>query len=119
MNTFARNMSRRSFLKLPALLPLTAFDSAFHSGEHHFQYQTFFGASMDLVVWTWNSNVAEYARRVVVQEIDRLASILNTRDPASEISLLEHSDGRSQSHDLKEVLAAYDYWERRTDGLFS
>jgi len=119
MNTFARNLSRRSFLKLPALLPLTAFDPAFHFGEHHFQYENVIGTSMDLVVWTQHSNVADYARRVVFQEVDRLDSILNTRDPASEISLLEHSDGHSQSHDLKEVLTAYDYWERRTDGLFS
>jgi thiamine biosynthesis lipoprotein len=119
MNTFARNMSRRSFLKLPALLPLTAFDSAFYSGEHHFQHECVIGTSMDLVVWTRHSSVAEYARRVVFQEIDRLASILNARDPASEISLLENSVSRGQSHDLKEVLEAYDYWERRTDGLFS
>jgi FAD:protein FMN transferase len=119
MTTFARDMSRRSFLKLPAFLPLTAFDSAFHSGEHHFQYEGVIGTSMDLVVWTRNSNVAEHARRVIFEEIDRLASILNTRDPASEISRLENSDFRGASHDLQKVLAAYDYWERRTDGLFS
>src|SRR5262245_28142691 len=119
MNTFARHMSRRSFLKLPALLPFTAFNSPFHSGEHYFQYDYVIGTSMDLVVWTQYSSVAEHARRVVFEEVDRLASILNTRDPASEISLLQNSDIRGHSHDLNEVLAAYDYWERRTDGLFS
>ena len=119
MNTFARNMSRRSFLKLPALLPLTAFDSPFHSAEHHFQYEYVIGTSMDLVVSTRYSSVAEHARRVVFEEVDRLASILNTRDPDSEISLLRDSDGSGHSDDLNEVLAAYDYWERRTDGLFS
>jgi FAD:protein FMN transferase len=119
MTTFARDMSRRSFLKLPAFLPLTAFDSAFHSGEHHFQYEHILGTSMDLVVWTRYSSVAEHARRVVFEEVDRLASILNTRDPASEVSLLQNSDGHTPSRDLKEVLGAYDYWERRTDGVFS
>jgi len=119
MNTFARNMSRRSFLKLPALLPLTAFNSPFHSGEHHFQFEYVIGTSMDLVVWTRYSGVAELARRVVFEEVDRLASILDTRDPASEINLLQNSNGHPPSRDLKEVLAAYDYWERRTDGVFS
>jgi FAD:protein FMN transferase len=57
---------------------------------------------------------------IVLQEIDRLASILNTRDPASEISLLENSNiGRKPSHELAEVFDAYDYWERRTGGIFS
>jgi len=119
MNTFARHMSRRSFLKLPALLPFTAFNSPFHSGEHHFQYDYVIGTSMDLVVWTQYSSVAEHARRVVFEEVDRLTSILNTRDPDSEISLLHGSDVSGHSHDLNAVLAAYDYWERRTDGLFS
>ena len=44
---------------------------------------------MDLVVWTPNPRLAECACRTVLGEIDRLASILNTRDPTSEISLLE------------------------------
>src|SRR5262245_34435199 len=112
MNTFGRNISRRSFLTLPALLPLAAFNSTFHSSEHHFQYEYILGTSLDLVVWTRSSIVAEHARRVVFEEIDRLASILNTRDPFSEISLLENSKIGGQSHHLRNVLAAYDYWER-------
>ena len=54
------------------------------------------------------------------EEIDRLSLILNTRDPASEISLLQNSTpGRSPSRELQEVFDAYDSWERRTDGLFA
>ena len=115
-----RNMNRRAFLKLPALLPFVRLDSAFPSEEHHFQYESILGTSMDLAVWTPNSRAAAGVRQTVLEEIDRLSRILNTRDPASEISLLENSNlARKPSRELSEVLDAYDYWERRTDGVFS
>ena len=120
MNTIGRNMDRRSFLKLPALLPLAALGSAFRSGEYHFQYERVIGTSLDLVVWAPHSHVAECVCQTVLEEIDRLASILNTRDPTSEISLLENSNGgRNLSRELRDVFATYDYWERRTGGIFS
>jgi len=113
-------MNRRSFLKLPALLPLVSFNSTLRSEEHHFGYESVLGTSLDLVVRTSSTRVAERARQTVLEEIDRLSSILNTRDPASEISLLENSKlGRSPSRELQEVLDAYAYWEHRTDGLFA
>jgi thiamine biosynthesis lipoprotein len=114
------DMNRRSFLKLPALLPLVSFDPAFRSEEHHFGYESVLGTSLDLVVRASSSSIADLARQTVLEEIDRLSSILNTRDPASEISLLENSKlGRSPSRELQEVLDAYAYWEHRTDGLFA
>ena len=113
-------MNRRSFLKLPTLLPLIDFGSAFHSEPHHFQYESVIGTSMDLIVCSPSSRVAEGACQTVREEIDRLASILDTRDPDSEISLLEGSnDRRDASRELTDVLDAYDYWERRTGGVFS
>src|SRR5215471_6164952 len=130
MHTNEPSMTRRSFLKLPALLPFSVFGSALQVGghrpplqqsrEHHFQYECIVGTSIDLAVWTPHSHVAELACRTVLQEIDRLASILNTRDPASEISLLEDSKGeRKPSRELADVFDAYEYWERRTAGVFS
>jgi hypothetical protein len=86
-------MKRRSFLKLPALLPLIDVGSAFRSAAHHFQYECVIGTSMDLTVWSPQHHVAEGACGTVCREIDRLAAILDTRDPASEISRLERSDG--------------------------
>jgi thiamine biosynthesis lipoprotein len=113
-------MNRRSFLKLPTLLPLIDFGSAFHSEPHHFQYESVIGTSMDLVVCSPSSRVAEGACQTVREEIDRLASILDTRDPTSEISRLEHShDHRTASWELSEVLTAYDHWQGRTGGVFS
>jgi len=113
-------MNRRSFLKLPTLLPLIDFGSAFHSEPHHFQYESVIGTSMDLIVCSPSTRVAEGACLTVREEIARLASILDTRDPDSEISLLERSnDRRYASRELSDVLDAYDYWEHRTGGVFS
>src|SRR5436309_8679538 len=110
-----RSMNRRSFLMLPALLPLAAFASASHSEEHQFQYEGVIGTSLDLAVWTPDFHIAECVCRTVLDEIDRLASFLNTRDPRSEISLLEQSNGgRTPSRELREVCDAYEHWERRS-----
>ena len=113
-------MNRRSFLKLPALLPLIHVGSAVRSDQHHFQYESVIGTSLDLVVCSPSYRVAEGACRTIREEIDRLAGILDTRDPASEISRIERSGvGRATTLELADVLAAYDDWERRTGGVFS
>jgi thiamine biosynthesis lipoprotein ApbE len=113
-------MNRRAFLKLPALLPIFDVGSLFGSAAYHFEYESVIGTSLDLVVSSPSSRVAEGACQTVRQEITRLASILDTRDPTSEISLFENAHGtRVASPELADVLNAYDYWERRTGGVFS
>jgi FAD:protein FMN transferase len=113
-------MNRRCFLKLPALLPLRAFSAAVNIKEHHFQYEGVLGTSLDLIVWTPDADIAEQARQRTFEEIDRLAAILNTRDPNSEISILEQSNRtRNISTELAEVFEVYNYWERRSGGVFS
>jgi len=113
------NMNRRTFLRLPTLLPLGAFYPATLSEEHHFQFEGVVGTSMDLVVWASSSRAAKYVCQTILEEIDRLVSILNVRDSTSEISLLEANPERSVSRELTEVLGAYEYWEHRTNGVFS
>jgi thiamine biosynthesis lipoprotein ApbE len=112
-------MDRRSFLKLPALLPLINFGAGYRSEPHHFGYESVIGTSMDLLVCSPSSRVAEGVCRTVLAEIDRLRSILDTRDPASEVSRWERSNAGEMSVHLREVLSAYEYWERRTGGVFS
>jgi len=112
-------MNRRSFLKLPAVLPLFSFGSLLRAEEHCFQYERVIGTSLDLVVWTKDSGAAERACRTVLEEVDRLASILDTRNPTSEISQLENFGRRDVSDDLSEVLRAYEYWQNRTMGIVS
>src|SRR5215510_10623781 len=98
-------MNRRSFLQLPALLPLFDFGSALRSDEHHFQFESVIGTSLDLVVYSPSSAVAEGACGTILEEIDRLAKVLDTRDPLSEISLLESSGNeRGATPDLADVL---------------
>ena len=114
-------MDRRSFLKLPALLPLIDFGPAFRSESHHFEYESVLGTSMDLMVCSPSSRIAEAACQTVLEEIERLRSILDTRDPTSEISRLEGSNaGRGVSRELAEVLTAYrvlgaPYWRSLFD----
>jgi len=112
-------MKRRSFLKLPALLPLRAFDAGFGQQEYSYEYEGILGTSLDLVVWTRQPAAAERARDAVLEEIERLCAILNTRDTASEISRLENSKLGNPSRELQEVLDAYADWERRTGGVLS
>jgi thiamine biosynthesis lipoprotein ApbE len=111
-------MNRRSFLKLPALIPLAALGPSFLSEEHYFQYEGVVGTSMDLVVWTPDAGLAERACLTVLDEVDRLVLILDTRNPSSEINLLDSYAG-SPSRELREVFDAYNYWERRSGGVFS
>src|SRR5215472_14086755 len=107
-------MDRRSFLKLPTLLPLINFGPACRCEPHHFGYESVLGTSMDLLISSPSSRVAEGACRTVLEEIDRLRSILDTRDPESEVSRLESVNIPCEvSPDLQEVLSAYDHWERR------
>src|SRR5215467_2578986 len=88
------NMHRRSFLGLSGLLPLTAFDFTLPSREYRFEYERIVGTSLDLTVWTSNSDVSDYVCASVLREIDRLASILDIRDPLSEISLFMNRKGQ-------------------------
>src|SRR5262249_32662961 len=106
-------------LKLPALLPLIDFGLS-RSEPHHFRYESVIGTSMDLMVGSPSSRVAEDACQIVLDEIERLRLILDTRDPASEISRLERSNAWPEaSPALRVVLDAYERWERRTAGVFS
>src|SRR3984893_105273 len=113
-----RFMTRRWFWSLPATVPLATLRSA-RSDEHHFPYDHVIGTSLDLVVWTSNAVAAQRGEAAVLEEGHWLTSILNTRDPGSEISRLSESDGPARSRELADVLSAYDYWTGRTGGIVS
>src|SRR6185436_15906796 len=118
-------ITRRSFLTfLPAaaLAPigiLDSLDSIEGAQPYHFQYDHVIGTSLDLAVWTRNPKEARLAEAAILAEIQRLASILNTRNPESEIALLGKSSVLPQSSELREVFAAYAKWERQTQGSLS
>jgi len=114
-----QNMTRREFLTAAALAPLGAMASDNEGGgnPYHYHYDHLLGTSMDLVVWTRDAQVAEHARTTIIDEILRLNSVLNTRDPYSEINAIESPF--APSRDLQAVCTAYEQWERRTEGLLS
>jgi len=115
-------VTRRSFLTfLPAaaLAPIGVLGSFEGSQAHHFQYDHVIGTSLDLVVWSRNPKEARCAEAAILAEIERLASILNTRNPRSEIAMLGESSTLPRSRELREVFAAYAWWEKQTRGLLS
>ena len=112
-------MTRRSFLSVAAMTPIGALGSFSTGDSHHFHHDHIIGTSLDLVVWSREAVSALQAESIVLTEIQRLSSILNTRDPGSEICRRGESLHFMCSNDLKQVLNHYAYWERQTGGAFS
>lgn len=112
--------SRRSFVLLPMLAPLRAFGVA-PSEEYRFHYDHIIGTSLDLALWmpSGSSDVPQRAARAARDEIARLARILSTYDPDSEIRRFEDGRGPVRSPELAEVFALYRYWEKQTGGVLS
>jgi thiamine biosynthesis lipoprotein len=100
------------------MVPFAALRGA-QPDAHHFSYDYVIGTSLDLVVWTSNVEAARTAEAAVLEEVHRLAAVLNTRDPHSEINRLGETDGRGPSRELAEVFSAYDHWAERTGGTLS
>ena len=117
-----RLLTRRSFLVLPALIPVGRLLPEWRrntSGVRQFTFEHVVGTSLDLDVWTHSDVAAERTASAVLDEIDRLTTILNTRDPESEISRLATPSDQPPSLDLAAVFAAYEVWAKKTDGVLS
>jgi thiamine biosynthesis lipoprotein ApbE len=116
-------MTRRSFLAVSAVAPLSALSTRHGITPHHFRYDHVIGTSMDLAIWTPESasgvNVAEGARNAILAEIARLSAVLNTRNPESEISRFRERSGLAISSDLRNIFEIYDRWERLTGRVLS
>lgn len=114
-----RLLSRRSFLITPALAPLALAVGATRDGAQHFTFEHVVGTSLDLDIWARTPAAAERAAAVVLDEINRLTTVLSTRDPESEISRLAVNKALVPSTDLAHMLAAYQEWSGRTGGVLS
>ena len=114
-------LTRRSFLLLPALVPVAGLGRTGlrEPGLHHFTFEHVLGTSLDLDLWGESASGAEDTASAVLDEIDRLAGVLSTRDPASEISRLATDPGMRPSADLDAVFASYETWADRTRGVLS
>jgi len=84
-----------------------------------FFHDAVLGTSLELVVEAADAATASAAEAAVLREIDRMAAVVSTYDPASEVSrwLAERSP-RAVSPDLAAVLRACDRWRQASGGAF-
>jgi thiamine biosynthesis lipoprotein len=106
-------IARRSFLSLPFGIAALGTRDLFR-----FHHENVLGTSMEMIVCASSQQEAAAAEQAVLREIDRLAKILSTYDPESEIGRIERSGG-PRSRELSSVLAAYRHWAKRTAGAIS
>jgi len=109
-------------------LPLAAVIPALNAPEreYRFHHDHVLGTSLDLILFSPTAQASESAEVAVLEEIDRLCGILSTYHPASEISRLNASrrvvagsGAVAASDELREVIAVYRHWNRRTSGAIS
>lgn len=100
---------------LIVLLPTSAAGAKF--ARHSFHRDNVLGTSLDLYVATTTADVAKRCEEAVFAEVTRLARILDTRNPDSEISRLNR-DARVPSGEVREVLDLCDKWRSRSGGAF-
>lgn len=80
-----------------------------------YQHENVLGTSLELRIDSFTPRAAEAA---ALAEIERLAGILSTWNPESEVSRWARTRGRAVrvSPELVEILGLYDHWRGRTGG---
>lgn len=88
---------------------------------HVFNHEHVLGTSLELRFAAPDPLAAEAAEAAALAEIDRLAKILSSYDPASEFRQWSATQGepRRVSPELFEVLALFDAWRERTGGALN
>ncbi|MDY3559435.1 DUF2271 domain-containing protein [Gemmata sp. JC673] len=87
--------------------------------EFEFHRDHVIGTSLDLCVVAPDEPTAEAAELTVLNEIERLRTILSTYDATTEISKVNRTrEPVPVSHELIEVLRAYEQWQLKSGGAF-
>jgi len=110
-----RSLVVRLYLACLVLLPslLTAAEPAV------FHHENVLGTSLELQILAASEDAATSAEAAALAEIDRLAAVLSTYDPASELSRWWRGGQAAEvSSDLRDVLRASDRWREATGGAF-
>lgn len=81
-------------------------------------YENVLGTSLELKVAAVSQQASDGAEKAVLNEINRLGSILSAYDPNSEFSRWMHTRNQAVpvSPELYEVLGLFDAWRLRTSG---
>lgn len=97
-------------------------DSALHRAAKQARfvsgYENVLGTSLDLIVEVPRPAEAAECEARLLAEIERLRKIFSTYDPGSEIRRVM-AGAPVESEELAELLAAYETWGARTDGLIA
>jgi thiamine biosynthesis lipoprotein ApbE len=86
-----------------------------------FRHENVLGTSLELKVQARSQADAELAESVVLAEIDRLAKVVSSYDPASEFSRWASTRGEAVrvSPELAELLTLWDRWSAETGGALN
>jgi FAD:protein FMN transferase len=101
------------FLLTPALLIAPA-----PAAEWRFHAEDVLGTRLDIFASCASPFVARCAADAAMAEIRRLDALLSRHNPASELSLLNASQGMAVSPELFDVLARAAHWREVSDGAF-
>ena len=98
---------------------LTSVGGSAWAATEAFYHDDVLGTSLEVIVAAADSAVARRAEEAVLAEIDRLAAICSTYDPASEVSRwLASRRPQEVSEELAAILRACDHWREASHGVF-
>lgn len=101
------------------LLPPVIEHVALEDGAYVFRDENILGTRMQVLLVAHRFGVAQAAALAARAEVDRLALILDDRDPASELSALNRAREHTAPPELFDVVAAAERWRALTQGAFS
>lgn len=86
-----------------------------------YDYENVLGTSLQLKIAAVSENSADRSEEVALKEIDRLAKILSTYDPQSEVSqwLRTRNEQIRLSSELFEVLRLFEEWSQKSSGALN
>jgi thiamine biosynthesis lipoprotein len=91
-----------------------------NAGTFSYHAANILGTSLDLRIAASSRADADKAHEAVLEEIERLRSILSTYDPTAELGRINASrDAIKTAPELLEVLRLYDQWHTHSRGAFS
>jgi thiamine biosynthesis lipoprotein ApbE len=115
---------KATFLHLCCTLALLASTGHIYHTKpslYQYNYENVLGTSFQLKVSAQSETIADQAEQCALAEIDRLAAILSTYDPNSEISRWQNTLNTdiAISPELFEVFQLFDHWKQKTSGALT
>jgi thiamine biosynthesis lipoprotein len=110
--------ARLRYLTIPTFVMLLA--AHVHAEEFVFHHENVLGTSAELRIHADSRSIADAAEEQVLAHIDRLARIVSTYDPQSEVVTWMAGDRTANvSPELYELLLLSEQYEQQTDGAFN